>query len=430
MAALALHGSGNAQMPFPIPVGPEVLVVPLLLLFGSLAVEFSQRDAKLVRTLGDARDWDGLERLATERLEQRPASPSGAASQPPDPADSGRAEHWLGVRALARQRLGRCAGALDDYEAARRLARDPSPAAELNRGLCLMSLGRWEQAEQAMRSLAQLTPQAWEPWYNLGVIRAIVGDLPGAQEAHRELRTRDAARTAALERDFLSPDSDSAATALAAAPVIADESRITLAGRTLRLPLQRWQEISTLPSTVMGGSNPVHPHQMHTAVSVLTTTAIAVDSGQMRGAARFTVNRPAPLGISTWNVDACSPVDPIHVDRFEGRFDTPECLSVRRAGGRLAAAQGVFGPAIQAARERGAASDSSYFEIHYSIYGIDRFVRIDLLLPVRAFAGDLVVIDWAQTLASAMRPLVARGASSAAVPTPGRWTAPAQAHGS
>ncbi|HPU50559.1 MAG TPA: hypothetical protein PK359_03280 [Burkholderiaceae bacterium] len=416
LIGLGLHAGSQAQLPFAVPLPASILVVPLLLLLGGLATNFSKRDANLVHALTDAHDWAGLERLATQRLEQRPPT------APAEEARSGRAEHWLGVRALARQRLGQYAGAVEDHEAARRLGAEASAAADFNRGLCLMALGRWEAAAQAMQAVAQATPEAWAPWYSLGVIRALEGNASGAQQALGELRARNPGQAAAYEHDFLRVPG--AAATLIAGPGAPGDNTISIAGRVLTLPSQHWQPLSTVSSTVTGGTHPQQPHLMMTPVTALTASAIAIDEARLMGAVRATLNRPVSLGISTWNVDRCAASDAIHLDRFAGRFDTPECLSVRRVASVLPATHGAFGQAISGAVERGAAPEPDYFEFHYSLYGIDRFVRIDLLLPVRAFAGDLVAIDWAQTLASAMRPLVNQGASAATVPTPGRWPTP------
>jgi hypothetical protein len=84
---------------------------------------------------------------------------------------------------------------------------EPTFAAGLSLGLCEMAVWDLNAAAATMVRLSPLAPQRWEPIYNLGVIRALQGDLDGARAAEAALRPRNAEMADALLSRYIVPGS-------------------------------------------------------------------------------------------------------------------------------------------------------------------------------------------------------------------------------
>ena len=126
----------------------------------------------------------------------------------------------------------------------------------------------------------------------------------------------------------------------------------------------------------------------------------------------------AGVGVVAWDVEPCRVRDAIHVERFAGRFDTPECLVVRRVAPDASEPLTRFGPAFAAMRAGEAAPAAGYYEIRYSCYWVAWFADVTVLLPLPSVPGDFVAIQWGRRLADAVRPLARSTLRTAVVPPP------------
>lgn len=153
--ALGLTPKAQAQPLFAVPIGPEVVVLPLALLLATLWATNSKPQEASVRQLQSRRDWAGLEALANRQLAEHPG-------------DTG----WLLARADALQMRGRCGEAIGDYAQAFDALSAPGTAdssAELryaagsNLGQCQLATWRLSEALQTMQQLAATPPSAGNP---------------------------------------------------------------------------------------------------------------------------------------------------------------------------------------------------------------------------------------------------------------------------
>jgi hypothetical protein len=199
--ALGLPLQARAQAPFLVPIPASILVAPLVMLLIPLGMELSKSDEKRVQELEARGDWASIAAMATQHLGAKPGD-----------------LYWLELRGRALQRQSGCAAALPDLRQAfdERLAQaplqpEPTFAAGLSLGLCEMAVWDLNAAAATMVRLSPLAPQRWEPIYNLGVIRALQGDLDGARAAEAALRPRNAEMADALLSRYIVPGSVSPA---------------------------------------------------------------------------------------------------------------------------------------------------------------------------------------------------------------------------
>ena len=416
--ALGLPLQARAQMQFLVPIPASVLVGPLLMLLVPLGMELSKSDEKRVQELEVRGDWASVAALATQRLVARPQD-----------------LYWLELRGRALQRQSGCAAALPDLRQAfdGRLAQvpllpEPAFATGLSLGLCEMAVWDLTAAATTMDRLAPLAPQRWEPVYNLGVIRALQGDLDGARAAEAALRPRHAEMADALLTRYIVAASAPAAPAAGAVPSapaaparlpppLADPG-LTIGNRLLVLPPGRWYATAPAGQTVLGGHIRVAPSQTDRVLLTSSGAFELTGQGRLAAAVVFSANAKQAYGITYWNVDEpCKLGDGVYAERFRSPFDQPECLSVRVVTPALARTSGSLQPVLQAAEAGGARLPEAAYELRYARYGLDWVVVVTWLVPTQRLAGDLAAIQWGHALADALRPL-ARWPEPQSVGTP------------
>lgn len=435
MIALALPVPARAQAPLFIPLVPPLgaILAPLaLMVLVPLGMEMSKTDEKRVRELETRGDWAAVAALATRNL----------AAAPRDP-------YWLELRGRALQRQSGCAAAVPDLGQAfdARLAQtpvlpEPAFAVGLALGQCEMALWDLPAAADTMGKLAALSPQRWEPVYNLGVIQALQGNVAGAAAVYASLRERNPAMADALLARYIEPAlpspapssvqstptdavpsgvaaPGSAVASPAGLPPSLGDTGLTIGNRVLVLPPGRWYAAPQSTRTVMGGHIRVGPVKSD---PVMLTTLGAFElspSGRLGAAVAFSANAKQAYGISYWNVDEpCMLRDALAVDRFNSPYDQPECLSVRVVTPALARLSTDLVPALQAAQAAGATLPASAYEVRYARYGLDRVVVATWLVPTQRLAGDLAAVQWGHALAHGLRPLAWSSQAQTVSPPP------------
>ena len=425
--ALALPAQARAQAPLFIPLVPPagVVLAPLaLMILIPLGMELSKTDEKRVRELEARGDWAAVVALATRQL----------AAAPGD-------LYWLELRGRALQRQSGCAAAVPDLGQAFDLrmaqtpvAAEPAFTVGLALGQCEMALWDLPAAADTMGKLAALAPQRWEPVYNLGVIRALQGDGPGARAAEASLRERNPAMADALLERYIQPAPAQTAPGVAAQTAAASaatadaptarlppplaQTGLNIGNRMLVLPPGRWFAAPAGGRTVMGGHIRAGPVKID-PVALTTLGAFELSaSGGLAAAVAFSANAKQAYGISYWNVDEpCALRNALIVDRFNSPYDQPECLSVRVVTPALARTAADLAPALQAAQAAGATLPAAAYEVRYARYGLDRVVVATWLVPTQRLAGDLAAVQWGHALANGLRPMAwSSEALSAATP--------------
>jgi hypothetical protein len=416
----------RAQAPFPIPVPASVLTIPLLLLLIPLGMELSKTDETRIRQLESREEWGALAALATRRLAERPGD-----------------LQWHEVRGRALHRHGRCMDAIADLRVAfeGRMAQavvpaEPAFAAGLTLGLCEMAVWDLPAAGRTMTRLAQLAPERWEPDYNLGVIRALQGDLDGARAAQALLRPKNPAMADTLQARSIGP-AQAAATAApvtpadtgvtaappdlrtAALPVPMADARLLIGNRILVLPPGPWFMGSTTQQTVRGSQMRYAATRLND-VPVVTASAFAMTpDARLSAAVSFSANPKQAFGTTWWQADEpCVLRDALVLERFKSAFDQPECLTIRVVDPAAALGSAPLRSALQAAQAAGATLPGASYEVHYARYGMDWIVAATWLLPTQRVAGDLAVIQWAHALADGLRPLAREPSGQVVVPPP------------
>jgi hypothetical protein len=192
-------------------------VIVGLVAAGVVVVNLSESDRGRIAELESRRDWAGLSKLATERIDRlSPASaaPPGqpgkasageqAAGQPVAPPDGHAAtlSFWLQIRARARLEAGGCAAAALDYLAAS-AAVGRLPVAELAAARCQVAAGQLDAAQQTLERLTAYATLMWDAHYHLGVVRALKGDLAGAEASLATLKSINPALAETLEAEFV-----------------------------------------------------------------------------------------------------------------------------------------------------------------------------------------------------------------------------------
>lgn len=425
--ALAFPAQARAQAPLFIPLVPPagVVLAPLaLMILIPLGMELSKTDEKRVRELEARGDWAAVVALATRQL----------AAAPGD-------LYWLELRGRALQRQSGCAAAVPDLGQAFDLrmaqtpvAAEPAFTVGLALGQCEMALWDLPAAADTMGKLAALAPQRWEPVYNLGVIRALQGDDPGARAAEASLRERNPAMADALLERYIQPAPAQTAPGVAAQTAAASaatadaptarlppplaQTGLNIGNRMLVLPPGRWFAAPAGGRTVMGGHIRAGPVKID-PVALTTLGAFELSaSGGLAAAVAFSANAKQAYGISYWNVDEpCALRNALIVDRFNSPYDQPECLSVRVVTPALARTAADLAPALQAAQAAGATLPAAAYEVRYARYGLDRVVVATWLVPTQRLAGDLAAVQWGHALANGLRPMAwSSEALSAATP--------------
>jgi Flp pilus assembly protein TadD len=251
-------------------------------------MELSKSDEKRVQELEARGDWASVVAMATQHLGAKPGD-----------------LYWLELRGRALQRQMGCAAALPDLRQAfdGRLAQaplqpEPTFAAGLSLGLCEMAVWDLNAAAATMVRLSPLAPQRWEPIYNLGVIRALQGDLDGARAAEAALRPRNAEMADALLARYIVPGSASPAPDTAAGlsaqalperlpPALAEQA-LTIGNRMLVLPQGRWFGTAATSRTVLGGHIRVAP------VKIDRVELTTLGAFRCSAAVAFTANEAGP----------------------------------------------------------------------------------------------------------------------------------------
>jgi hypothetical protein len=429
-ASLVAAPGVRAQIPaFPIPIGPDVLAVPLLLLLLGLGMKVTPDDEKTVRELERRGDVAGVIALADKRLAERANELT-----------------WREIRGWALQHSGRCALAMPDlrYAFEQRLEATPAtdPAAwriGLALGLCEMLAWQLEAAAVTMTRLAALAPGRWEPPYNLALMAAQRGDTQAMDAAVAQVAALDGARAAALRRELaVRPAGPREATAppTAAAsspapappalpPTLPIHAAVQLNGQVLRigdraleLPQDAWVLQSSASDSVRG--TVIRRAQLNDEVSLVTVRALATTPrGALAAAISFTANPRRAYGTGHWDgEDFCAVADALHVDRFKKSYEKPECVYVRLVDAEGARPSPRLGPVLVAAAQAGVSLPERAYEIHYSLYGQDWMVASTWLLPSSRLLGSLVAVQWARDLAAQMSPLARTPDMSPAVVPP------------
>jgi hypothetical protein len=415
LASLGAAPVSRAQVPpFFIPVGPEILVAPLLLLLLPLGLMLTQTDEKTVRDLEARGDWAAIVALADRRLTEH--------------ADEAT---WREIRGRALQRSGRCVLATPDLQAAFDLRQARGAAADeaafqigLALGLCEMQSWQLDAAAGTMQRLAAIAPARWEPPYQLGIIAGLRGEPEAADRAVATLAAIDAPRAASLRRELAlqqagrrgaAPTPATAGPAPSPprprAPAPIDPS-VRLAGnvlsvgdRALVLPGEGWVLQSSARHAVR--SSRIRLVMMVDEVPLVTVRSVATTpDGELAAALAFTSNPRRAYGTAYWDgEDFCAVRDAIHVDRFERRLERPECAYVRLLDLDDESMSPRLAPAVTAALRAGATMPAQAYEIHYSRYGQDWMVAATWLLPTPRLAGDLAAVQWLRDLAAQLAPL-------------------------
>ncbi len=297
-------------------------------------------------------------------------------------------------------------------------------------------------AADTMGKLAALSPQRWEPVYNLGVIQALQGNVAGAAAAYASLRERNPAMADALLARYIEPAlpspapssvqstptdavpsgvaaPGSAVASPAGLPPSLGDTGLTIGNRVLVLPPGRWYAAPQSTRTVMGGHIRVGPVKSD-PVALTTLRAFELSpSGRLGAAVAFSANGKQAYGISYWNVEEpCAPRDALAVDRFNSPYDQPECLSVRVVTPALTRLSTDLVPALQAAQAAGTTLPASAYEVRYARYGLDRVVVATWLVPTQRLAGDLAAVQWGHALAHGLRPLAWSSQAQTVSPPP------------
>lgn len=383
-ASLAMAPGARAQAPMiAVPVGPEVLAVPLLLLLLTLGMKMSQSDEKTVRELEKRGDWAAVVALADKRLAAR--------------ADE---LTWREIRGRALQRSGRCELAMLDlrYAFERRVsaggaaANDAAFQVGLALGLCEMQAWQLEAAAATMTRLAALAPTRWEPPYNLAVIAA---------------QRSDAAAPARASARAASPAPLPAPLAMHPA-VQLNQQQLRIGDRGMQLPAGAWTLQSSTSHSVRASE--FRRAQLVDEVPLVTVRALATaPDGSLAAAVAFTANPQRAYGMAYWGgEDLCAVRDVLHVDRFRNSLNQPECVYVRLVSAEAVRDSPRLAPALAAAAQAGMPLPSWAYEIHYSLYGQDWMVASTWLLPASRLAGSLAAVQWARDLAAQMAPMARR----------------------
>lgn len=432
--ALTGPGSARAQAQFAVPIAAEVVIVPLLLLLGVGVASMNRSDESSIRDLERVENWRGLERLATRRLGQLERGDPTDAAKPQEKRDA--SIRWHVVRAHARRQQGNCAGAVEDGNAIQALSgRMPEPLAE-DHVACLLTLERWEAAASVYASMATAAPERWEHWYRLSFARARIGDAAGAAAARQSLEALNPRMAAALGRnlregaagtgrvegtpDHASPVITGPDLASARVPGLLVPAKLSIGTRTLLLPPGVWMLASRRASIAQGRI--ARQASVMPVLEVPTLEGIALssaDGATIDAALSFRANTRGGGGISDWATESCTGAQGLRVDRFAGRFDTPECLVVRRlAASSLQQSGSPWSVLVPEAAASGVTPLQEYFEVRYARYGIDTFVEVAMLVPAASFTSDDSAIAWAYTLATRVRPLIGNPHGQAVLPTP------------
>lgn len=404
-AALAGPGSARAQAQFAVPIAAEAVIVPLLLLLGVGVASMNRSEESGIRDLERVEDWRGLERLATRRLGQVERAGSTDAAKARENLDA--AIRWHVVRAHARRQQGNCAGAVEDGSAIQALSgRWLEPLAE-EHVACLLTLERWEAAASVYASMAAAAPERWENWYRLAFARARAGDTEGASAARRTLERLNPRMAAALGRNLRErtegtgghaedkparelPAITGPDVASARVPGLLVPAKLSIGMRTLLLPPGVWTLASRRTSIARGRIARQASVMPILEVPVLEGIALSsVDGSTIDAALSFRANTRGGGGISDWATESCTGAQGLRVDRFAGRFDTPECLVVRRlTASSLQHPDSPWSSLVSEGAASGATPLHEYVEVRYARYGIDTFVEVAMLVPAAGFAED------------------------------------------
>lgn len=415
VAALALSGAprARAQMPpFPIPIGAEVVIGPMLLLIGAAAL-LTRDDQRTLRSLEDRGRWEDAARFATRRI-------AGLERATADDDKREQLAQWLIVRAQARRQQRSWAAAAEDLERASAISERAERDALAELAVCLGALQRPADAERALRRLAALDPGSPAPWRQLAMLRSIAGDGPGVDEALARLAELAPQAARSLERDWIRPSPGSPADlplrdapivdpdiGLAAPPGVLAAERIALGAQSLALPPGRWLLASVHSRPVRGRRANQGSAEPDIAVDALAGTALALTGRTVRAALTLHANRRSDRGVTHWQADECREDGTLLSERFARRFDTPECLQVRLVDTR---APGAAADLRAAAGALDLAPMSSYFEVRYACHGIDRFVALTVWMSAVDDTGKAIdatlATDWGRSLAPSLRALV------------------------
>lgn len=419
------------------------------------AWELTASDADRIQRFESLQDWDGLAQLATERIGEKPALPPPAADVPPgreargaEPVirapDAATRAVWLVVRAGARRQQFDWERAIADYAAASQ-AVGGLPRADLNRALCEMALGRYDAAEQTLEKLTRYADLMWDAHYNLGVVRAVKGDLAGARRAQAALQSLNPVLANVLEVEFIAPPAETAPTvpaapttgdlALARAPGRLDDGRMSIDGRTLRLPPGEWVLVSSeraavtieRPATWTPYAGVVEPDTTEFA-----GVAVATDGRLSRRITMFRGHAPVSGYVVPQDLDRrrqlCASPSALfsRLDRVDGG-----CLHVARVNPLVEGERPPFEYSVHFEGRKGAppsfvvpasARPRTYYEVYYGRYsashtsGKPRFLAVTFLMPIRAFAGDFAALSWAAQVAEQMRRLADGSTPEAVIP--------------
>lgn len=336
-------------------------------------------------------------------------------------------------RAGVLQSQGRYTEAVRAYQDALEGAEVPDIALEKNYGLCLMVIGQWGAAEQVMRRIAEREPERWEPQYNIGVIRSILGDSRGASAALSRLRSTNPSMATALEAQYVGPiiASGKALGAGASAAMESDRSTLESKDRLSSLPELFSSDLETIappgvlpkPAISLGKKSLTLPPGRWMLATRYRFQAKGVIPGGTSTAATSAGVEPSVPALSgsvlQFGIDgelrAIAVFASNSIEKYDGLFFDPEPCDT---GGAFIVGQSAYGQlpgscnyarrlrspadstiaevrgAHAQARRLGAFISNRWYEIRAAHYGVDNFWSLTFLWPATVMAGDLVAADW------------------------------------
>ena len=362
-------------------------------------------------------------------------------------------------RAGVLQSQGRYAEAVRAYQDALEGVEVPDVALEKNYGLCLMVVGQWEAAEKVMRRIAEREPERWEPQYNIGVIRAILGDARGANAALSLLRSTNPSMATALEAQYVGPIIASGKSLNAEGSAATERDRsaleskdflsslpqlptsdletidppgmlpkpaVSLGQKSLILPPGRWMLATRHRFQAKGVIPGVTPTAVTSADAEPSVPALAGSmlqfgiDGELRAIVAFASNSVKKYDGFFFDPQPCDKGDAFIVGRSAYGQLPGSCIYARRLRSPADSAIADVRGAHAQAEALGAFIPDRWYEIRAAYYGVDGFWSLSFLWPANSMAGDLVAGGWMRSTFQKVRAAVERREMVLAIERVGR----------
>ena len=147
----------------------------------------SRGDQEAIDALEQKRDWDGVHKLAGERLR---ASDKDVA--------------WLYLDGHALQKLDRCSEAIPRFRLVLLILTD-SNNAQNELGRCLLTTGQLDAAKSTFMSLIGKSPSFWQAYYNLALVYVRNQDVRSARIYLEQLKSKNRKMAVELEENEINP---------------------------------------------------------------------------------------------------------------------------------------------------------------------------------------------------------------------------------